>query len=146
MYNNPYYRPSLDNINSQIQELEKLKTQMQVQPPIMQNFQLAPTMNEMIKYVNSIEDVQKVFVIGDTPYFSKDLKTLWIKNAKGDIKSYEITEIVKRDEKDVKIEALEVEIEKLKKEMKQNEYDPNTNEDTTDVSSNGKSTTKSSKK
>ncbi len=136
MYNNPfnnfYNRPTIDDINLKIQELEKYKTQMQqpMQQPtnLTQNFQIAPTSNEIIRYANSIEDVQKVFVIGDTPYFSKDLNTLWIKNAKGEIKTYEIKEIVKKDEKDIKIEALLEnnatllnEIAELKKEMKRNE-------------------------
>lgn len=129
MYNNPFYnyynRPSVDDINNRIQELEKIKGQiqqpMQVPTNLTQNFSLAPTNSEMIRYVNGVEDVQKMFVIGDTPYFSKDLSTLWIKNAKGEIRSYEIKEIIKKDEKDEKIEVLMSEIEELKKEMKKNE-------------------------
>ena len=136
MYNNPfnylYNRPNVEDINSRIQELEKIKSQIQqpMQQPtnLTQNFQLAPTSNEMIRYANSIEDVQKVFVIGDTPYFSKDLSVVWIKNAKGEIKTYELKEIVKKDDKDIKIETLLEnnatllnEIEELKKELKMNE-------------------------
>lgn len=133
---NPYYnlynRPSIESINNQIQELERMKAQVQqpIQTPtsLTQNFQIAPTSNESIKYVNSIEDVEKVFVIGDTPYFSKDLSVLWIKNAKGDIRSYEIKEIIQKDEKDLQIESLiqnnnklQNEIERLRKEMNPNE-------------------------
>ena len=121
---NPYintYNPqaSVDRINAQIGELEKLKAQIPQQPmaqPITQNFQIAPNNNNVIKYVNNIEEVQKDFVIGDTPYFSKDMSVLWIKNTKGEIKSYELKEIIIKDEKDLLIDSLMMQIDKLKKE------------------------------
>ena len=133
MYNNPYYsnynmQTSLDNINNNIAELERLKAQMQNrqnQPAINQTFQLAPTSS--IKYANTIEDVQKEMVVGDTPFFSKDLSVVWIKNAKGDIKSYELNEILLRDDKDIMIESLQKQINDLKGMIK-DEHDANTNE------------------
>lgn len=125
MYNN-LYNPqiSLDRINSQIAELEKMKQQMQqpIQAPtsLTQNFQLAPTNRDVIKYAGSLEEVQRDMVIGDTPYFSKDLSVVWIKNTKGDIKTYELTEIIPKDDKDIQIELLQTQIEELRKEMKEN--------------------------
>jgi hypothetical protein len=74
-----------------------------------------------MKYADSIEEVQKDIVVGDTPYFSKDMSVLWIKNTKGDVKSYELTEIVQKDEKDLQIEFLQAQIESMKKEMNKNE-------------------------
>ena len=151
---NPYFynRPSIETINNQIQELERMRNQMQqpVQTPtnLTQNFQIAPTSNESIKYVNSIEDVEKVFVIGDTPYFSKDLSVVWIKNAKGDIKSYELKEIIQKDEKDLMIEKLSKEVDKLKREMSLNEQSIYTNVDeqlTSKKSTISKSNSKSNK-
>ena len=65
MFGNPYnaYNPqaSLDRINSQIAELEKLKTQIPMQQPtnLTQNFQIAPT-NNVIKYAESMEDMDIV--------------------------------------------------------------------------------------
>lgn len=119
MYNT---QPSLDRINAQINELQKMKDQMtqpiQPTPSLTQNFQLAPTNREVIKYANSIEEVQKDLVIGDTPYFSKDMSVVWIKNTKGDIKVYELNEIIPKDEKDIQIELLQSQIEELRKEMK----------------------------
>ena len=53
-------------------------------------------------------------VIGDTPYFSKDMSVVWIKNIKGEIKTYELNEIVPKDEKDLQIEYLKSQIEELK--------------------------------
>lgn len=122
MINAPYnaYNPqaSIDRINSQIAELERLKQQIPTQPiqqptNLTQNFQLAPN-NSSIRYANSIEEVQKDIVIGDTPFFSNDLSVLWIKNAKGDIKSYELNEIVEKDEKDIQIEYLQSQVNELK--------------------------------
>ena len=133
MYNNPYYsnfnmQQNLDTINNNIAELERLKTQMQNrqnQPAINQTFQLAPTSS--MKYANTIEDVNKEMVVGDTPFFSKDLSVVWIKNAKGDIKSYELNEILLRDDKDIMIENLQKQINDLKEKIN-NEHDANTNE------------------
>lgn len=130
MYNNPYinaYNPqvSVDRINSQIAELEKMKTQMQqpIQPPtnLTQNFQIAPTNRDVIKYATSIDEVQRDMVVGDTPYFSKDMSVVWIKNTKGDIKTYELNEIVPKDNKDLQIEYLQAQIKELKKGMIKNE-------------------------
>ena len=130
MYNNQYMpynsQSAIDRINNQMAELEKMREQLQkpVQQPtnLTQNFQIAPTNREVIKYANSIDEVQRDMVIGDTPYFSKDMSVVWIKNTKGDIKTYELSEIVPKDNKDLQIEYLQAQIEELKKEMKK--YEP----------------------
>lgn len=122
MYNNPYnmynQQSNLDRINAQMAELEKMKQQIQQpqQTPtnLTQNFQLAPTNRDVIRYAASINEVQRDMVIGDTPYFSKDMSVVWIKNTKGEIKTYELNEIVPKDEKDLKIELLLSEISELK--------------------------------
>lgn len=130
MYNNPYYQNaynpqvSIDRINNQIADLEKMRQQLQ-QPPqqqpqaITQNFQLAPNNNGM-KFVNTIDDVGKEIVYSDTPFFSKDMTVMWVKNTKGDIKSYELNELIPKDSKDLQIEYLQAQIEDLRKEMKNN--------------------------
>ena len=124
MYSGQYYnnQANLDRVNNQIAELEKIKMQMQqpmAQPTnLTQNFQLAPQNRDVIKYASSMEDVQKEMVIGDTPYFSKDMSVVWIKNTKGEIKTYELNEIVPKDAKDIQIELLQNQIEELRKEMK----------------------------
>lgn len=129
MYNNPYMpynqQPTLDRINAQMAELEKMKEQLQKPIPqptnLTQNFQLAPANREVIKYANSMEEVQREMVAGDTPYFSKDMSVVWVKNTKGEIKTYELNEIVAKDDRDLKIEYLQAQIYELKKEMKKNE-------------------------
>lgn len=156
MYNNPYiqYNPQteIDVLNARIGEMEKAKAKLQQQqatlPAINQTFQLSPTGSGSIKYVNSIEDVKKEIIFGDTPFFSKDMSIMWIKNMKGDIKSFELKEIVEKDEKDMLIDALMLQIEDLKKEKNNNEQ-PNikfTNGTTkNEKSSKGKSDTRTNK-
>jgi len=127
MYNNPYMnafnqQASIDKLNEQINNLEKLKAQMQQPQPtnLTQNFQLAPTNRDVIRYANSMDEVQRDMVIGDTPYFSKDMSVVWIKNAKGEIKTYELNEIIPKDDRDLLIDSLQMQIAELRKEIKEN--------------------------
>ena len=154
MFNNYNTQPSLDRINAQINELEKLRTQMQqpIQQPtnLTQNFQIAPTNREVIRYASSEEEVQRDMVIGDTPYFSKDMSVVWIKNTAGEIKTYELKEIIKKDEKDLRIELLQAQIDELKKGIKENartndEYvdEPVESKKSTSISNDRTSKTKS---
>lgn len=134
MFNNPYMsniynqQMTIDKLNEEINKLERMKAQMQqpVQQPtnLTQNFQIAPTNRDVIKYANSLEEVQRDMVIGDTPYFSKDMSVVWIKNTKGEIKTYELNEIVPKDEKDLQIELLQSQVNKLTKEV--NKYEQHT--------------------
>ena len=138
MFVNPYnaYNPqaSLDRINNQIAELEKMKTQIPMQQPtnLTQNFQIAPT-NNVIKHAESMEEVQKNMVISDTPFFSNDMSIVWIKSTNGEIKSYELKEIIQKDEKDIQIEYLQAQIEELKKEVKKDESNTDVNESTSNT-------------
>ena len=145
--NNPQL--SIERIDKQISDLERIKSQIQQPAPITQNFQIAPT-RDSIHYVNSIEDVQKEVVYGATPFFSKDMTVLWVKNAPNSIKSYEIKEIINKDEKDLKIEFLMAQIEDLKKGMSEIAKSDNDNanesvesEESSDASNGGKSKSKS---
>lgn len=155
MYNNPYVQnfnaqATANRIDSQIAELEKMKQQLQqpVQQPtnLTQNFQLAPSNNVAIKYVESIEDVQKSFVVGDTPFFSKDLSVLWIKNTKGDIKSFGLTEIIQKDEKDLMIESLQAQLNELKGMINNESSNANVVESSEGQESSDVSTSRKSKK
>ena len=120
MYNNPYYvnnnsQINLERIDNQIKELESMRNQLQRtnQPAINQTFQLAPT-SSGIKYVSGEEDVAKELVFQDSIFLNKDFTRLWLKGTNGKIKSYEMSEIVKKDEKDLRIEELEKELEELR--------------------------------
>lgn len=137
MYQVPYYnnfnqQSSLDRINNQITELQKMKDQIQqtpIQPPtsLTQNFQIAPQNRDVIRYASNIEEVRRDMVFGDTPYFSKDMSVVWVKNTKGEIKSYELKEIVEKDDKDIQIEYLLNEVNTLKGMIKNEQHNANDN-------------------
>ena len=148
MYNNQFMYPynpqvNIDRINNQINELEKIKNQLQqpqTQPTnLTQNFQLASTSRDIIRYASSIDEVQKDMVIGDTPYFSKDMSVVWIKNIKGEIKTYELNEIVPKDDRDLQIEFLMTQIDELKGKIENEQHYAN---DEDDVSTESESDTK----
>lgn len=153
--NNPYVRPfnnmisqqsMYEQIDNEINNLQQMKERMKnnanqqqlQQPSINQTFQLAPTNREVIKYANSIEEVQREAVLGDTPYFSKDMSIVWVKGTNGNIKTYELKEIVPKDEKDMKIEYLQAQIEELKKGMVRNERNSNIDDTTSKSTKNEK--------
>lgn len=135
------YYTNLEKINAQIGELERLKQTMQPPAPITQNFQLAP--NSPIRYVNSIDEVNKTNVALDTPFFSQDMAVLWVKNASGEVKSYELKEIIKKDEKDLQIEFLKAQIEEMRKNANDFVNEPIEDEKSTNVSTNRTSKKKS---
>ena len=158
MYNNPYMQnvynsqASIDRINAQMNELEKMKQQLQqpVQQPtnLTQNFQIAPTNRDVIRYATSIDEVQRDMVIGETPYFSKDMSVVWIKNTKGEIKTYELNEIMPKDEKDLTIEYLQAQINELKGKIDNEQFitDDNAEQNATDTSTDDEATGRTTKK
>ena len=104
----------IENQENRLNELKQMRNQFNQPPSINQTFQLANNQSGM-KLVDSIDDVTKEQIFNDTPFFSKDMSVLWIKNIKGEIKAYSLEEIIQKDEKDIEIEYLKTEIEKLKK-------------------------------
>lgn len=120
MYNNMYpFNPQanvdrINSINNEIANLEMKRTQAMMPQPITQNFQMLNS-NSVMRFANNLEEVQRDFVITDTPFFSKDMSVVWVKNTKGDIRAYELNEIIEKDEKDLKIEMLQAQIEEMKK-------------------------------
>lgn len=144
--NNPYVRPfnnmisqqsMYEQIDNEINNLQQMRERMknnQLQQPIQptnltQNFQIAPQSNNGIKVVNSVEDVQKELAITDTPFVNNNYTTLWIKNAKGEIRTFELNEIKPKDEKDLIIEDLKSQIYQLNNQIKEmNTYEQQHNE------------------
>lgn len=136
MFNTPYMnninsQTNLDRIDAQINELEKMKRQIQQpmqQPSINQTFQIASNNKEQLRYANSLDEVKREPITGEVPFFSKDMSVLWLKTSQNEIKTYELNEIVPKDEKDIKIEYLMAQIEDLKREMKFNELNTSIND------------------
>ncbi len=122
-YNNQMYMQDLQGLRDRIDRQMQLANQNQPQTAsVTQNFQLAPNQNNGIKYVNTIDDVRKELVFADTLFVNKEYSLMWFKNASGDIKSYELKEIVELDQKDQKIKELEEKINMLMKEKENEQY------------------------
>ena len=125
------YEQSLKNIinqaNGQLQQLQNQPQMPMQQPQIHQNFQLAPNLNTSeleSKYANSIEEVKNTFVMKTGVFLDKDLNNLWIKNTNGDIRTFELNEIIRTDPKDEEINNLRQELQRMK-EMIANESNVN---------------------
>lgn len=155
MYNNPYINQYAmnqqnitDRIDSQIAQLNQMREQIRTnqQPAINQTFQLAPTNNHTMRYAETIDEVIKEPVYTDTPFFSKDMSVVWIKNNKGEVKSYELNEIIHKDEKDLQIEFLQAQINELKKERRNEPINEYANEPIEDEESTGIQTVRRNKK
>ena len=161
--NNQYYMQNMQDLQNMKERIDKQMQQMQqfnqnqIQnqqpiPQINQSFQLAPnpTNNELeSKYVNNIDEVKGIFVMKTGVFLNKELNTLWIKNTNGDIRNFELNELVEIDPKDREITMLKQELEKMK-EMISNESngnstiidEPNESKTTTKLSNRSKSNAK----
>ena len=123
--NNPFYSSQF-SVPYYSQDMNKLH-----QPTsINQTFQLNPNQNVM-RFVNNIDDVKNTLVFGDTFFIDKDFATLWRKDATGQIKTYTLEEVIEQDDKDRKISELEAKIEALEKEMSKNEPTSNASSSST---------------
>ena len=98
-------RSIIDQANGQLNQLHT--------SPITQNFQLSPSYN-VFRIVASVEEVEKEMVLNDTYFLGKDLKSFWIKNSRGDVRTFTLEEQIPKDDKDILIEDLKKQIEELK--------------------------------
>ena len=150
--NSQYYMQNMqelqnmrEKIDRQMQQMQQLnQNQMQQQPQIPQvnqTFQLAPNPNNNeleSKYVNNIDEVKGIFVMKTGVFLNKELNTLWIKNTNGDIRTFELNEIIPQDPKDVEINNLKKELQRMK-EMISNESNVNNSDyDESNESKNAK--------
>ncbi len=134
--NNQFYLQDLQNkkefIENQIKQIQQNQNQpQQIQQPITQNFQITPTQNNNElegRYADSIEAVKNTFVMKTGLFINKEMNKLWIKDVSGNVRTFDLQEIVEMDEKDKKILALEKEIEEMKG-MINNAESVNTNVD-----------------
>ncbi len=157
--NNQFYMQDLQNmkdrIDNQMKQMQQInQNQMQQQPipQINQSFQLAPNPNSNeleSKYVNNIDEVKGIFVMKTGVFLDKDLNNLWIKNTNGDIRTFELNEIIQTDPKDKEIAMLKKQIEEMKEmivsESNVNNSDfnePNESKTTTKLSNRSKSNAK----
>lgn len=111
-------REKIDRQMQQMQQLNQNQMQQQQQPvPITQNFQLAPnpTNNELeSKYANNIDEVRNTFVMKTGVFVNKDFTSMWVKTTDGNIKTYELNEVIQQDPKDVEINNLKQELQRMR--------------------------------
>ena len=136
-----------EKIDRQMQQMQQLnQNQMQQQPTstnLTQNFQLAPnpTNNELeSKYANNIDEVKNTFVMKTGVFVNKDFTSMWVKTTDGNIKTYELNEVIQQDPKDVEINNLKKELQRMKEMINYgNESDvDNTDYDESNESKNAK--------
>ena len=123
----------------QMQQLNQNQMQQQPVPNVTQNFQLAPNPNSNeleSKYVNNIDEVKGIFVMKTGVFLNKELNTLWIKNTNGDIRTFELNEIIPQDPKDVEINNLKKELQKMREMIN---YDNKSDVDNTDYDESNES-------
>lgn len=134
-------REKIDNQMRQMQQLNQNQMQQQPIPQINQSFQLAPNPNSNeleSKYVNNIDEVKGIFVMKTGVFLNKELNILWIKNTNGDIRTFELNEIIPQDPKDIEINNLKLELQRMREMINYgNESDVNnTDYDGADESKN----------
>ena len=133
-------REKIDRQMQQMQQLNQNQMQQQPQiPQVNQTFQLAPnpSNNELeSKYVNNIDEVKGIFVMKTGVFLNKELNTLWIKNTNGDIRTFELNEIIPQDPKDVEINNLKQELQKMREMIN---YDNKSDVDNTDYDESNES-------
>ena len=119
--NGQYYMQNLqdmrDRIDTQMKQYQQQQMQQPQIPQINQNFQITPTTNNneiQAKYVNNIDDVKNTFVMTTGLFVNKEMNTLWFKNVNGDIRTFNLQEIIEQDERDLEIQRLRNEIENMK--------------------------------
>ena len=141
--NNQFYMQNMqdlqnmrEKIDRQMQQMQQLnQNQMQQQPTptnLTQNFQLAPnpTNNELeSKYANNIDEVRNTFVMKTGVFLNKDFTSMWVKTTDGNIKTYELNEVIQQDPKDLEINNLKQEIQRMREMIN---YDNKSDVDNTD--------------
>ena len=111
---NTYDKQIMEERNK-IAELERQKYQAQMtQPTILnQTIQAGPQASG-IRFAENIDEVHREIAFADTLFVNKAFTNMWYKKPTGEVKPYLLEEVIPKDEKDIRIEALENEIKKLK--------------------------------
>ncbi|MGN1327685.1 MAG: hypothetical protein ACI4VQ_06410 [Clostridia bacterium] len=117
--NNQMYMQDLqamrDRIDAQMRQLQQPLAQQT--PAINQTFQLSnsSSMNDFDgKYAKDLDEVKNTLTLKTTYFTDKEMKTLWVKNASGEIKTYTLSEVIELDPKDKEIFELKKQIEEMK--------------------------------
>ena len=119
MYGNSYNPTSLNNIDAQIENLTRLKNQMQPQSPITNVINTNSKVELEARILKDGESIENILISNKTMFLDKAKGIVAIKETNGDIsETYQI--IIPKYPKDEIIEKLEAMI--LNMEDKLNEY------------------------
>ena len=132
-------REKIDSQMRQMQQLNQNQMQQQPVPNVTQNFQLAPnpSNNELeSKYANNIDEVRNTFVMKTGVFVNKDFTSMWVKTTDGNIKTFELNEVIQQDPKDVEINNLKLELQKMREMIN---YDNKSDVDNTDYDESNES-------
>ena len=133
-----------EKIDRQMQQMQQLnQNQMQQQPVptnLTQTFQLAPQINSnselQCQYANNIDEVRNTFVMKTGVFVNKDFTSMWVKTTDGNIKTYELNEVIQQDPKDVEINNLKLELQRMREMIN---YDNKSDVDNTDYDESNES-------
>ena len=123
---------SVDRINQQIQELQRMRDNFQQVPAPQPITNVINTQSNTIdfeaRYLEENEKVEDILISRKTAFIDLKNKYLKIKEPNGKITAYEL--ILPKDEKDIKIEELEEKINELTEYIKSNAEGKPTSNDT----------------
>lgn len=118
--NQTAYEQNLENIIQQASsQLQQLRNRPIATPTnLTQNFQITPqnsNPNELQSaYANNVDEVKNIFMSKNGVFVDKNLSMLWFKNTEGAIRTFALSEIIEKDEKDIEIENLKKQIEEMR--------------------------------
>lgn len=133
-----FYYPNNGNIYDNTQELYNMRdkidqtikmreqyNQRQMPGTVNQTFQITPNQSAPqndsefdVKYVQNEDEMKNALIFKDTMFLNKEFNILWIKQVKGGVKTFSLTEIIPIDPKDKEIMDLREENRILKEAMR----------------------------
>lgn len=125
-YNNMYMQEMQsmkDRIDRQMQQYQQSQNQLMQQqqpqqPQIQQTFQLSnpnQNLNDFDgKYAESIDEVKNTLVYKNSLFVNKDMSKMWLKDAGGNIRIFNLQEEIQVDENIAEINSLKQEVGELK--------------------------------
>ena len=129
------YNPvELGRIDRQIEDLQRLRANYQSMPQPINNFITTPATNTqpLFEAKFTTENPADIFVQNKTAFIDLKNGRLSIKETDGELKEYFI--VLPKDEKDLRIESLEMKLREM--EAKMNEYSESTKSTNSESKSN----------
>lgn len=115
-----------DRIDKQMMQIQQPMQQQQA-PAINQTFQITPNTSNTNdlegKIAKDFEEVKNSLVMKTAVFLNADYTTAWIKDVSGNIRTFELNEVIELDEKDKQIIALQKQLEEMKGMIENGKFD-----------------------